>query len=102
MAAVRFPSGFAELTLELMYVQNHPWYKLRGYIHFDLPISIKQAEAIATSPKRVKKHSFYPFISYEIKSKKVRRGDDGLSLKIKEKIRPVSYAAHVDSHIYTY
>lgn len=81
---------------------DHPWYKARGYIHFDLPISIKQAESIATSPKRVKRHSFYPFIAYEIKSKKVRKDEDGQSLKIKEKSRPVSYAAHVDSHIYTY
>ncbi len=85
-----------------MPIHEHPWYKTRGYIHFDLPISIKQAESIATSPKRVKKHSFYPFISYEIKSKKVRKGEDGHSLKIKEKSRPVSYASHVDSHIYTY
>jgi len=85
-----------------MQVQDHPWYKSRGYIHFDLPIGIKQAEAIATSPKRVKKHSFYPFIAYEIKSKKVRKGENGKSLAIKEKKRPVSYASHVDSHIYTY
>ena len=85
-----------------MNVQDHPWYKIRGYIHFDLPIGIEQAESIATSPNRVKKHAFYPFIGYEIKSKKVRKGNDGHSLDIKEKSRPVSYASHVDSHIYTY
>ncbi|MFA7346632.1 MAG: antiviral reverse transcriptase Drt2 [Desulfurivibrionaceae bacterium] len=50
----------------------------------------------------MKRHSFYPFIAYEIKSKKVRKGDDGKTLAIKEKKRPVSYASHVDSHIYTY
>ena len=82
--------------------QDHPWFKMRGYIHFDLPIGVKQAESIATSPKRVKEHSFYPFIAYEIKSKKVRKGKDGRSLDVKEKSRPVSYASHLDSHIYTY
>lgn len=82
--------------------QDHPWFKMRGYIHLDLPIGVKQAESIATSPKRVKEHSFYPFISYEIKSKKVRKAENSRSLDIKEKSRPVSYASHVDSHIYTY
>ncbi len=85
-----------------MAVQDHPWFKQRGYLHFDLPMGIKQAESIATSPNRVKRHSFYPFISYEIKSKKVRKGEDGQSLTIKKKKRPISYASHVDSHIYTY
>ena len=102
MAAVLFPSGFAEFIMAFMQTQDHPWYKTRGYIHFDLPIGVKQAESIATYPERVKRHSFYPFIAYEIKSKKVRKGDDGKSLDIKEKKRPVSYASHVDSHIYTY
>jgi RNA-directed DNA polymerase len=85
-----------------MSVHDHPWYKSRGYIHFDLPIGVKQAEAIATSPEKVKRHSFYPFIAYEIQSKKVRKGEDGKSLVIKNKKRTVSYASHVDSHIYTY
>lgn len=79
-----------------------PWYKKRGYIHFDLPVGIKQAESIVTSPERVKRHAFYPFIAYEIEGKKVRRSEDGHSLDIKKKIRPISYASHVDSHIYTY
>jgi RNA-directed DNA polymerase len=81
---------------------DHPWYKTRGYIHFDLPISIKQAESIATSPDRVKKHSFYPFISYEIKSKKISRNKENNRLEVKPKSRSVCYASHVDSHIYTY
>lgn len=102
MAAVLFPSGFAEPLLGEVIVQEHPWFKRRGYLHFDLPISVKQAEAIAMSPKRVKSHAFYPLIAYDIKSKKVRKAEDGTSLKIKEKVRPVSYASHVDSHIYTY
>jgi hypothetical protein len=84
-----------------MSVISHPWYKKRGYIHFDLPVGIKQAEAIVTSPEKVIRHSFYPFISYEIEGKKVRKSEDGY-LSIKKKARPISYASHVDSHIYTY
>jgi RNA-directed DNA polymerase len=78
------------------------WYKNRGYIHFDLPISIKQAASIVTSPQSVIKHSFYPFISYEIKSKKVRKNKKNNRLEVKQKLRSVCYASHVDSHIYTY
>jgi len=82
--------------------QDHPWYKKRNYLHFDLPIKIRNAEVIATSPGKVKRHSFYPFIAYDIVSKKIQKCDLKETLQFKHKLRPVSYAAHVDSHIYTY
>jgi len=82
--------------------QDHPWYKKRNYLHFDLPVKIRNAEIIATSPSKVQRHSFYPFIAYDIASKKIKKCDHKKTLQFKHKLRPVSYAAHVDSHIYTY
>jgi len=95
-------SVLQEIDSNFKRMNEHPWFRTRGYLHFDLPISIRQAEAIATSPKKVERHPFYPFISYQIKSKKVRKDPADGSLKIKEKSRPVSYASHVDSQIYSY
>jgi len=76
------------------------WYKARKYLHFDSPLGKKRAVEIASDPKEVSKHAFYPFLSYEIKSKKICK-EDG-SIRYKPKIRPISYASHADSHIYAY
>jgi len=76
------------------------WYKSRGYLHFDTPVGIKKAFKIVTNPKSVSEHSFYPFLSYQINSKKIFK-EDGV-IKYKEKKRPIAFASHVDSHIYAY
>ncbi|MBI4774511.1 MAG: hypothetical protein HY788_10085 [Deltaproteobacteria bacterium] len=78
-----------------------PWYRPRRYLHFDLPITLRQPELLVTNPTRVQQHAFYPFISYDIKSEKVEVKEDGL-FERKRKDRPVSYASHVDSHVYSY
>src|SRR5690554_4131883 len=78
---------------------NQSWFRKRGYLHFDSPISIQRAESIVKSPERVSKHSFYPLINYDVDSFKVFKNSNGLIEK-KEKKRPIAYASHVDSHIY--
>jgi len=55
-----------------------------------------------TDPKKVSRHSFYPFISFLVKSSKVRWNDGSNALEKKTKERPIAYAAHVDTHIYAY
>jgi|SRR5690554_575891 len=80
---------------------NQSWFRKRGYLHFDSPVSIQRAESIVKSPDRVSKHSFYPLINYDVDSFKVFKNSDGLIEK-KEKKRPIAYASHVDSHIYAY
>ncbi|MDP2243600.1 antiviral reverse transcriptase Drt2 [Pseudomonas sp.] len=79
------------------------WYKSRGYLHFDRPINQAAALDIVLSAKTVSKHAFYPFIRYITKTQKVFF-DKGLGRVTKKdlKERPISYAAHVDSHIYSY
>ena len=77
------------------------WFTRRGYLHFDHPVGLGVAEKIVANPDRVARHSFFPFIRYEILSFKVKSNDDG-ALQSKEKVRPIAYASHLDAHIYSY
>jgi len=86
----------------LLFKKKHPWYRARGYIHFDEPISFKKAQRIVTSPKKVAKHAFYPLINYSVNSKKIKQDKKTRHIEVKVKERPISYSSHVDSHIYSY
>lgn len=84
-----------------MHLKKHVWYKKRGYLHFDSPVSFKKAQKLVNSPTRVATHSFYPLIHYSIKSFKVKLNAAG-EVEPKWKTREIKYAAHLDSHIYAY
>ncbi|MCZ4241090.1 antiviral reverse transcriptase Drt2 [Alteromonas macleodii] len=84
-----------------MHRKKHVWFKRRGYLHFDSPVSFKKAQKLVNSPKRVSTHSFYPLIHYSIKSFKVKLNAAG-EIEPKWKTREIKYAAHLDSHIYAY
>lgn len=77
------------------------WYIGKDYIHFDLPISQKNATKKVKSRDFVAKRAFFPLISFNIKSKKYVKQDDGTRSK-KTKTREICYASHLDSHIYSY
>jgi len=79
------------------------WYKSRGYLHFDRPVNQATATEIVSSPDAVSRHAFYPFVRYVAQTQKVFF-DKGIGKVVKKepKKRPISYAAHVDSHIYSY
>lgn len=81
---------------------KHPWYRRRGYPHFDHPINFKDAETLVKDPAQVSTHSFYPFIEFTIESFKVKRTEPDGKLKRVPKLRPIAYASHVDCHIYSY
>jgi len=78
------------------------WYRRRGYLHFDEPIAMRRIAAFLAKPENVGRHSFYPLISYQIKSHKIARNPETGKLTRKEKIREIAYPSHVDSHIYSY
>lgn len=75
---------------------THKWYKHRKYTHFDTSLTVKQAEEIVTDPERVASHSFWPLIGYSTKDRVWR------SREWRRKRRPLAYASHADSHIYSY
>ncbi|SPA45119.1 antiviral reverse transcriptase Drt2 [Cupriavidus taiwanensis] len=78
------------------------WFKRRTYIHFDLPIGRDAATKLVKDPARVKAHAFYPLISFDITSSKVKWDKSKKKLISTPKVRTIRYAAHLDSHIYSY
>src|SRR5688572_20308439 len=75
-----------------------PWFKQRFYLHFDRPVSLKKATEIVLNPSIVAKHAFMPFIRFEQRVKRYKR-EKGI---VEEKKRPISFAYHLDSAIYSY
>ncbi|MGX1018407.1 RNA-directed DNA polymerase [Pseudomonas sp. Y3 TE3536] len=83
-------------------MEKKDWYKTRRYLHFDRPVAEPTATAYVTNPYRVSAHSFYPFIrntAVTVKTSYIPRYKMFQSVP---KSRDISYAAHMDSHIYAY
>ncbi|MDP1539510.1 MAG: antiviral reverse transcriptase Drt2 [Moraxellaceae bacterium] len=78
------------------------WFRSRGYAHFDKPIGYERASKIVKNPSTVAKHAFFPLLSYEIVSQKVKKDVDSGKLSIVKKNRDIRFASHIDSHIYSY
>lgn len=74
----------------------------RSYLHFDSSISREGAESIVTRPATVARHSFYPFITYPIVTRKIKKAKGGGVVNLPPKTRWIAYAAHKDSHIFTH
>ena len=74
------------------------WFRYRGYVHFDRRIPCRVVERYVTSPDAVCQHGFWPFVRF-VKSIP-RYHPETRSVAPKE--RPISYAAHLDAHIYAW
>ena len=83
-------------------IKKDNWYLSRSYLHFDLPISFKKASKIVKNSSIVEKHSFLPFITFDIKSSKYQLNIETKRKEKVEKIRNISYSSHIDGHIYSY
>lgn len=82
---------------------NKPsWFRERKYLHFDNPVGYNKANKIISNHYIVAKHSFYPFIQYNIQTSKISKGNQAKELIKENKKRPISYAAHLDSQIYAF
>lgn len=81
---------------------DNPWYRHRGYVHFDRPLSEEAAKQVVSDPDKVARHSFYPLLSYKVVSQKVEKNKAGVVTYKAPKERPIAFAAHADSHIYSY
>lgn len=72
-------------------------------MHFDRPVGFESARRLVTNSELVEQHSFYPLIRYVMTSVKVKRDPTTQRvIRQKPKVRPIAYAAHLDSHIYSY
>jgi len=84
-------------------MSKHPWFKPRHYLHFDIPVSEKAAEEYVSDTGNVIRHAFYPFLNFTVVSPKYKRDSKtGLMTKDHPKKRSISYAAHMDSQVYSY
>ncbi|BDD00744.1 reverse transcriptase domain-containing protein [Persicobacter psychrovividus] len=92
--------------------QENSFFKPKGYVHFSSKLSLSDQEWVVNycqNPKKVRQHSFYPFILRNIKSRRFRiekdcygRKDKGAKRTASVKERPICYANHLDAAIYTY
>ncbi|MEZ5816554.1 MAG: reverse transcriptase domain-containing protein [Hyphomicrobiaceae bacterium] len=72
--------------------------KLKKYPHFDAPLSVEEATALATDPARVLSHAFYPLLLF-----REEWWPFGRKAKAHEKkSRKIRYAARGDAYIYSY
>lgn len=82
--------------------KDHPWYRKRGYLHFDKPISEEHALNIVTNANYVESHSFLPFLTFTSTTYKIIQDKSTKKISRESKDRGIAYASHVDSHIYSY
>lgn len=87
--------------MEWRMIKNAVWTpKIKKYLHFDAPISHREALKLVKNKSKIKKHSFFPFLSVTVVTSKTEGKKKNFERKRKERI--ISYASHVDSHIYSY
>lgn len=80
-------------------MRDKRWFRIRRYPHFDRrACSLSLAEGYVQNAECVRRHSFWPFISYEKTTPRYCREER----RVKPKCRPIAYAAHLDSHIYSW
>lgn len=81
-----------------------PEKKIRNYRHIDVPIDLnndKDFNKVIHIIKDLKNHQFLPFIKKAETVVQFRKNKEGLAQR-SLKVRPIMYASHIDSHIYSY
>lgn len=78
----------------------------KGYIHFDpkiwLPDRKDEIKNILSNDRSVAKRAFYPFIRTLVKSPRYRYNEKKGKRALEYKVRPICYASHIDSLIYSF
>lgn len=78
------------------------WFRQRRYLHFDEPLSFPKAQALVSDPNAVARHSFWPLLRFTVQTSKIKYNKATDKLESRPKDRPISYAAHSDSQIFSY
>ena len=76
-------------------------YQDKFYTHFDVKKYHKEYQQKVQNIKWVSKHGFYPFIHFQMNCSKYTNDLKGHKF-LKEKVRDIYYAAHIDRFIYEY
>lgn len=78
------------------------WFLQRNYLHFDSPLSFKNASLLVKDPEKVSKHAFFPFLTFDITTIKYKTNPKTAKKEKTDKIRPICYSSHRDGYIYSY
>ena len=82
-------------------IMKNKIFKPRYYKHIDKVVNIRDVIDKVKDKEYIKKHSFFPFISYTLKFKKFcSEVDENTHQHWKFKERPIKYASHIDRCIY--
>lgn len=96
--------------------EKKDWFKDRGYLHLTNRINKNDKSNVlqyVSNPDKIKKHRFSPFILNQTKNRRFKHSedlnrrshkavDDKGQIISNTKVRPIMYATHIDSHIYSY
>lgn len=75
----------------------------RRYLHFDNRLSLKDVRNLRVGvPNFVTRHSFFPFIRYTIKKRRLKKDKTTGILSAKIKKRDIDYSAHKDALIFSW
>lgn len=77
------------------------WFKPKPFPHFTDRIEPQDRNTVAQLVRNndyVARHAFYPLLFYEVSQRKWKRVGGKISIKK----RPISYATHLDTHIYAW
>jgi len=79
------------------------WYtENRNILHFDSPISYKNANTFVKNSTFVQRHSFFPFLTFNLKFYKYKKDSTTNEMIRYQKDRSICYSAHLDNCIYSY
>src|SRR5699024_8329747 len=84
-----------------MPIKDAEWFRQRSYAHFDFPLAKDKATQLVSNPDNIKRHAFMPLIADYIKSVSKKRTPSGKRIYEKKR-RPIAYASHLDSYIYSF
>lgn len=74
------------------------WFRARSYRHFDAPGAWGSLVGLADDPARVAKHAFFPFLHFVSEQRRFRKNQ---TVRFKKKKRPIMFASHRDSAIFS-
>ncbi len=85
-------------------IEKGSWYTKKKYLHFDLPLNEKCAQALVRDPAQVARHPFYPLLKYTLTRSRIRKlppgGERAFEKTSKERV--IAYPAHRDGYIFSY
>ena len=81
---------------------SQTWYKRKYYLHFDLPLGEADATDYVTNPKLVARHAFYPLLTFNMTTPRIRKNPKNKRYRKDPKERPIAYPSHKDGYIFSY